>query len=242
MSPVRGTLATAQTTARRAARVARGLADPATREPYAAELRSRFQRVDPADDGVEPGRHRCLICGSRRQTERKVSYTRDPSKSCRVRECASCGYVHMPGHVVSRYRAKTDIEQLPAGHPRLGTMEVPGREFHMAKMAVDILGGAGHDVLMYGAGRSMDNHHIDRLPQVRRVAVSDIMKVRDDAEFIDANDPPRRRFSVVIASEVIEHFRDPHEDFAKLFRLVKRNGLLVCGTNIYDGGRLEADR
>lgn len=76
---------------------------------------------------------------------------------------------------------------------------------------------------------------------MKRVAIGDIMKLRDDAEFIDANDPPRRRFSVVVASEVIEHFRDPHEDFKKLFRLVKRDGLLVCGTNIYDGGPLEGD-
>jgi SAM-dependent methyltransferase len=88
----------------------------------------------------------------------------------------------------------------------------------------------------------LDNHHIDKLPEVRRTAIGDIMKVRDDAEFIDANNPPRKRFSVVVASEVIEHFRNPHEDFAKLFRLLKHDGLLVCGTNIYDGGPLAADR
>jgi len=221
--------------------VARAAADPEMRERYAAELRSRLTRADAPRGTPGNRRPKCLICGSRRLSEQEVVYVRDKRKRSLVWTCKSCGYIHMPGHVESRYKAKTDIEQLPAGHSRLGDRDVPGREFHMAKMAVDILGGTGHSVLMYGAGRSLDNHHIATLPEVKRVAIGDIMKLRDDAEFIDANDPPRRRFSVVVASEVIEHFRDPHEDFKKLFRLVKRDGLLVCGTNIYDGGPLEGD-
>jgi len=40
---------------------------------------------------------------------------------------------------------------------------------------------------------------------------------------------------------VIEHFRKPPDDFAKLFKFVKADGLLVCGTNIYDGGNLSRD-
>jgi SAM-dependent methyltransferase len=223
----------------------KGLADQDSRGAYVEEARRRLSREErpqlPMRDPA-PGRPRCLICGSAQFRQRHVTYVRDEKKSCEVRVCKTCGYVHMPGHVESRYQGKTEMEQLPAGHSRLGTIDVPGREFHMAKMAVDILGGRSHDVLLYGAGRSLDNHHIAKLPEVRRVAVGDIMKVRDDAEFIDANNPPRKRFSVVVASEVIEHFRDPHEDFAKLFRLLKKDGLLVCGTNIYDGGNLAADR
>jgi hypothetical protein len=240
-----GISGTVRARTRKAKRVLKGLADPDSRGAYLEEARRRLRREErltrPERD-AESGRPRCLICGSGRLRERQVTYTRDASKSCDVRICMACGYVHMPGHVESRYQGKTDMEQLPEGHSRLGTIDVPGREFHMAKMAVDILGGSRHDVLLYGAGRSLDNHHMAKLPEIRRVAIGDIMKVRDDAEFIDANNPPRKRFSVVVASEVIEHFRNPHEDFAKLFRLLKRDGLLVCGTNIYDGGPLAADR
>jgi SAM-dependent methyltransferase len=228
--------------ARKLRRIAQGFADPETRDVYVAEARRRLRRDEVPQRDPDQGRPHCLVCGSHRLRERHLTYTRDPSKSCEVRVCRACGYVHMPGHTVSRYQTKTDMEQLPSGHNRLGTIDIPGREFHMAKMAVDILGGYGHEVLMYGAGRSLDNHHIAKLPEVGRVAISDIMKVRDDAEFIDADNPPRRRFSVVIASEVIEHFRDPHADFAKLLRLVKNDGLLVCGTNIFDGRNLAADR
>ena len=114
----------------------------------------------------------------------------------------------------------------------------------MARMALQILGRRGaQDVLVYGAGRSLDNLHIQRLPRVGTVAIADIMRVRDDAPFVDVKDPGTQRFAVVVASEVIEHFRDPWSDFATLLGLVTPQGLLVCGTNIHDGRpNLERDR
>lgn len=112
----------------------------------------------------------------------------------------------------------------------------------MARMAIDILRRTNLEVLVYGIGRSLDNHHIAAMMRVKNVAIGDIMRLRDDAEFHDANEPARKQFPVVVASEVIEHFRNPHEDFAKLFQFVSRDGILVCGTNIYDGGDLTRDR
>ncbi len=141
----------------------------------------------------------------------------------------------------SNYLDMADIASLP-GSSRAGTPTRKGREFHMAQMAVDILDRDDTEVLVYGAGKSLDNHHIEKLPGVSNVAIGDIMKLRDDAEFIDANQPPPRRFHVVIACEVIEHFRDPWSDFAKLLRLVERDGIVVCGTNVWDGGDLTKDR
>ncbi|MEP6666152.1 MAG: methyltransferase domain-containing protein, partial [Nocardioidaceae bacterium] len=130
---------------------------------------------------------------------------------------------------------------LPKG-TRAGTADRPGREYFMAKMATDVLDRDDLDVLVFGAGRSLDNRHIERLPRVRSVAIGDIMKLRDDADFVDLNQPGSRRFPVVIASEVIEHFRQPRDDFATLFSFVERDGLIVCGTNIYAGGDLSSDR
>ena len=87
----------------------------------------------------------------------------------------------------------------------------------MAQMAIDILGRTDLDVLVYSAGRSLDNHHIAALPSVRSVAISDVIRLRDDAEFYDSSEPATRRFPVVIASEVIEHFLEPRADFERLF-------------------------
>ncbi|MGL5827050.1 MAG: methyltransferase domain-containing protein [Nocardioides sp.] len=152
---------------------------------------------------------------------------------CRdVAVCKSCGYVAIAELDVDRYRGKTSVDQLPTVGARAGTMEQPGREYQMARLAMAVLGRASVDVLVYGAGRSLDNHHIATLPGVAHVAIGDIMNVRDDMEFHDANLPATRTFDVVVASEVVEHFRDPHLSFAQLLQFVPANGLLVCGTSL----------
>lgn len=112
----------------------------------------------------------------------------------------------------------------------------------MARMAVQILDRPKVDVLIYGIGRSLDNRHIEKLPRVGTVAIADIVQLRDDAEFHDASQKARKRFPVVVASEVVEHFRNPRADFEKLFQFTARDGLLVCATNIYRGGDLSHDR
>ena len=112
----------------------------------------------------------------------------------------------------------------------------------MARMAVRALDRSQVDVMIYGIGRSLDNLHIQRLPRVGTVAIGDIVHLRDDAEFHDVNEKARKRFTVVVASEVVEHFRSPQADFAKLFGFVARDGLLICATNVYRGGDLTQDR
>jgi SAM-dependent methyltransferase len=135
------------------------------------------------------------------------------------------------------YRVLEHVEDMK-NDARTGRLERPGREFYMAQMAIDILGRGDLETLIYGAGRSLDNRHVATLQQVRHVAIADVMRVRDDAEFIDANLPAPRRFDIVVASEVIEHFLDPVADLAALFDFVEPEGLLVCSTNLYDGRRL----
>lgn len=217
------------------ARVAKGLASPTTRPRYVAEARRRLTRHPRRREGAE----RCLVCGAPGPRRSTVRFAKDNAKVCHVHICRLCGYISNPENT-NDYAVRENIDSLPTG-TRIGTDGRPGREYHMAKMATDILARGDLEVLVYGAGRSLDNHHIEKLPRVSHVAIGDIMKLRDDAEFIDANKPAPRRFPVVIASEVIEHFRNPPEDFATLFKFVERDGLVVCGTNIYDGGDLSKD-
>ena len=112
----------------------------------------------------------------------------------------------------------------------------------MARMAIDILGRSDLDVLIFGAGRSRDNEHVERQPEVPSVAITDIMRIREDATFIDADDPDQPPFDIVIASEVVEHFFDPVPDVARLVRLVAPGGLLVCSTNVFEGRGLARHR
>jgi hypothetical protein len=205
---------------------------------YAGAARRRLRDGDrkSGDTG------RCLVCSGPCSPFESVKYEPKPRLARNVSHCQECGYVAIQELTQDRYRGKTDMEDLPSGGTRIGTEDKPGREYRMARMAVDILGRPKVEVMVYGIGRSLDNHHIAAMRRVSNVAIGDIMKVRDDAEFHDANQPATKKFPVVVASEVVEHFRNPHEDFAKLFQFVARDGLLVCGTNVYAGGDLTLDR
>ena len=194
----------------------------------------------PAGSRPEGG---CLVCHSAKVSRRQVQYRDTPSLRKTVNVCQRCGYVGIDEVRPSHYRAATSVDQLPASQ-RMGTIERPGREFQMARMALQILGRkTGQNVLVFGAGRSLDNLHIQRLPGVGTVSIADVMKVRDDAPFVDVNNPGNQRFPVVVASEVVEHFRNPWSDFATMLGMVGPRGLVVCGTNIHDGrAKLERER
>ena len=76
-----------------------------------------------------------------------------------ISTCSVCGYVSIEELSQDRYRGKTSMEQLPDSN-RIGTEEAPGREFVMARMAIDILQRTDLEVFVYGIGRSLDNVHI----------------------------------------------------------------------------------
>ena len=218
----------------RATRIVTGIVRPSTRSIYVGRAKRRLVGV-MAPAPTEP----CLVCGEHTAEIIRVMEPVDasapdrPRRTCDMRLCSTCGHVGNPDNTRD-YREYERLEDLAAA-ARVGTMEQEGREFHMANMATAILARDDLDVMIFGAGRSFDNHHIARLPSVRAVAVGDVMQLRDDAEFIDINLPAPRQFDIVVASEVVEHFLEPRPDFAKLLGYVKPDGLLVCSTNIYDG-------
>lgn len=179
------------------------------------------------------------MCHAAPTRRRDLQFRREAELRKTVHVCRRCGYVAIDEISADRYRGATSLDDIPhTGSARVGTAERPGREFQLARMALDILDRKKPvDVLVYGAGHSMDNLHIQRLPGVRETSIADIMQVRDDAPFVDANNPGRRRFPVVVSSEVVEHFRDPLVDFGRLFGLVGPRGLLACGTSLRDDTR-----
>lgn len=247
----KGTAVKIRAGSQRVVRIIRGCARPASRRRYLAAARRRLLGAAPPKSGarsqgfasaVTQPRRQCLVCGGERLRRRTIRYFKNKSLVCNVRRCRDCGYVRIP-RGQGKYRAMTSMDELqPGTSTRVGSMERQGREFHLAKMAMGMVGRENLDVLVYGAGGSMDNHHINALPAARRVAIGDIMKVRTDAEFIDITKPATQQFDVVIASEVVEHFRKPRKDFARLLSFVRDDGLLVCGTNINRGGDLARHR
>jgi hypothetical protein len=175
----------------------------------------------------------CVVCLETPVTLLEVKSTQPPHEVWTLHVCTGCGHVAHPGNTYD-YRALHSIDEMPE-RARIGTAERQGREFNMARMAAEILARGDLDVLIYGAGRSLDNRHIAKLEGVRSVTISDIMRVRDDDAFIESDQPAPRRFALVVASEVVEHFLDPRAELKHLLSFVEDDGLLICSTNILDG-------
>jgi SAM-dependent methyltransferase len=148
--------------------------------------------------------------------------------------CRTCRYVSLPDNHRD-YRNAVDAKGLGgSGGARMGTSEDPGREYGMAKLGLQVLARKKASVLVYGAGQSIDNHRIAKIRRAGRVAVGDLIPLRDDAECINTSELSTDPFDVVVASEVLEHFPDPRANFENLFSYVKADGIIIASTNIRD--------
>jgi hypothetical protein len=214
---------------KRAGRVSVGLIRPQSRPAYKEAIRRKLKRPTRQARSKE----KCLVCNSRTVDIKTVTRRKAPPKTFAMQVCRTCGHVANPTNLHD-YRKFSKLEALPL-RARIGTADRKGREYYMAELGVGVLNRDDLSVIVHGAGRSFDNHHIAALPQVREVAVSDVMKLRDDAEFFDATRKPSRTFSLVLASEVVEHFLAPRADFPILFSFVEDDGLVILSTNLYDG-------
>jgi len=177
----------------------------------------------------------CLLCGGATEA---VSYTSQVQsyygRTLHGTRCRTCGMLRFPENT------GTYKEQLSLGSRELALKELrnaneqrPGREFHMAQMAIEILGRPDAHVSFFGAGLNTDWKWLQRVHPKSRSTLVDLENMQDAAHFehITQASPA----DIVIASEVIEHFEEPLAHFETLLRLVKDDGLLVCSTNVYDG-------
>jgi SAM-dependent methyltransferase len=219
----------------RARRIAVGLARPSSRPRYVSAAKHRLEDLRTGLSG-RPAPGGCRACGSQRVSTREVSNASFSAKQLKVVVCQRCGHVGLPENTFD-FKQVT-VEQVATSAGRTGTADVPGREFKMASMAAGILRHDHLKVLVYGPGLSLDYLHIRKLPRVARVTIGDLMRVQSEADFIDTSRRATQKFDIVVACEVIEHFEYPRAEFSRLLSYVAPNGLLVCSTNIYDGGNL----
>jgi len=224
----------------RARRIAVGLARPSSRPRYVSAAKHRLEDLRASLSG-RPAPGGCRACGSRRVSTREVSNPSFSAKQLKVVVCQRCGHVGLPENTFD-FKQVTAATQVATSAGRTGTADVPGREFKMASMAADILRRDNLSVLVYGPGLSLDYLHIRKLPRVARVTIGDLMRVQADADFVDTSQRATRKFDIVIACKVIEHFEYPRAEFSRLLSYVAPDGLLVCSTNIYDGGNLTRHR
>jgi SAM-dependent methyltransferase len=181
---------------------------------------------------------RCLVCHSGKLTGQTIVQRR-AGGFLNLVICERCRYVSSPDSSHDYASAATTSGLSGGLAPRCATVDSPGRETGMAKLGLQVLQRSDASVLVYGAGQSLDVHHIAQLPRAGRVAIGDLVELRDDAEFININDLSTDPFDIVVASEVLEHFPDPWENFKNLFSYVKDDGIIIAGTNIRDYAPLD---
>ena len=187
-------------------------------------------------------RDRCVICGSQNvKLEKVTSLSKD--NNGRVLDfylCKSCDFAFAPGntHPYSDMAAfsKDSIPSDTSG--RVGDGIRGGREFYMYKTIAEALRPKRNslDVLFFGCGLSRDYLLVQKDPFVRSVHITDLENFQGADVFIPLK--TSRRFDVVIACEVVEHFVSPWDGFATLLGLIKPNGVVVCSTNMRDNSNL----
>jgi SAM-dependent methyltransferase len=195
------------------------------RRRVARTVRTVNVRRAEADDSSD----RCLVCGSPDTAVGTATFVKSADRTIRYRQCGRCQFVQ----VFDNEKAYVSAKKYPMS-PRIGTETVPGRELHMVKLATDVL-GRKVDVLINGAGISQDFRHAAKIKRVRDVWLSDFVNFHEVPNFFAVGTDPGRRFDVIVACEVLEHFTRPRADFMGLARMLEPGGLMVCSTNIYDG-------
>jgi hypothetical protein len=157
--------------------------------------------------------------------------------------CAVCGFTFAPTntHSYGSDRDFCESSRPVSKHGRAGSALRPGREYHMATMAVNILDRAGinsDSILIFGAGLSQDHLWLAKQFPNKKICVCDLSNFQELDNFVELSDATR--FDVVVACEVAEHFTQIEHDFSLLLSKVTHSGLVVLSTNISDGSPLPA--
>ena len=192
-------------------------------------------------------RHRstCAVCGSPAAVA--VSHRQDAAaargrpRRPRVPQCTSAGRAVTSAipRTCSTTAPTSTLEDLTERRAASGRPDRPGREFHMAQMAIDILGRDDLEVLVFGAGRSFDNRAHRRAaagpPRRHRRRDAAARRCR-----VHRRQPARRRAGSTswsrARSSSTSWIRGATSPISSAF--VEPDGLLVCSTNLYDGGLL----
>lgn len=178
----------------------------------------------------------CKICGAP-TTPDSATWYQDPSMTITLDRCVVCGFLCVHDNPWDYTEVGFGPESTDG--PRVGSPDVPGREYHMGVFGAEVLGRPGVDVLIVGPGLSYDWAHLQRESSVGSVTVADIDNFAGSPVFVTLEELPGRRFDLVLACEVVEHLYDPMREISDILALIGDDGLFIASTNINDGTPLE---
>lgn len=142
--------------------------------------------------------------------------------------CTRCGYSFAPQNYYDYPLGGHGTPQ-PTGMASTET-RAPGREYFMALDAMGILGKDPVSIGIIGAGYSPDHILIRKLPGVTECLIIDLKNFQNSEYFLSFSTD--KKFDILIACEVVEHFMDPRQEFSDCFRLLKTSGLFLASTSL----------
>ncbi len=176
-------------------------------------------------------RTRCNLCGG--PTRIRSGYERLFS------ECLDCGFI-----IANDY----DPERLSKGMGMEGSWTGPGgggyREYYLVHMLAKDLDKKSF--LLFGTGNTstlenLRNEGIDAAGcDISPDVVEHKVKILGEGSFFTPEGlATERRFDVIVAVEVFEHFPEPRKSLDLLNHHLARAGIICGTTNFYPGGLLE---
>jgi len=175
---------------------------------------------------------KCIICNSGNTTIEKI--TNIKNIECEFAVCNDCDFIHNPKNY---FEYKKDsfktVSSDPKTSKRAGDGKRAGREYKMAETTLNILkDNSPKNILLFGVGMSLDHKLLKKNFPENKVYISDIDNFQQEENFVHLD--KNKKFDIIIASEVIEHFTDPINEFKRIFSKLNEEGMIVASTNIKD--------
>ncbi len=169
---------------------------------------------------------RCPACRSKKGSSRELPPI-DDQPGRKFIKCKTCQTLRFETEGPSLSNRK--------GSSRLGSKELPGRDYAMATMGIEILGQGQVDILWWEPGCSEDYFRISSIPLVRNVTIWDVASLCGAPVEDLVKKPTPESADLVICNEVIHRLPSPVRSWKRALRALRPGGLLVCSTSLYSG-------
>jgi len=184
---------------------------------------------------------KCIVCTSS-NTKTETIQSKLNKKQFKFIICNSCNLVRNPKNTHVYEKLHFTEGSIPGNSKRVGDGIRAGREYRMAETALQILNNRinekeiiskNKEILIFGAGLSRDHELIKNNLLIDNIKITDTENFQNSDNYINILN--KKKFDIVIASEVIEHFEDPEKDLSLLASKINKKGLIIASTNIHDG-------
>jgi len=149
--------------------------------------------------------------------------------------CETCGYSFCKENFKDYVALGAKDISNPKRNTRVGDGINPGREFFMAIDMIDFFLKKNSSqkkvrILIFAPGNSLDHQLLRKHKAVAECVVTDLRNFQDSEYFVPLE--TNKKFDIVIACEVAEHFMYPRKEFANLLRYIGNEGILVISTSM----------